>query len=134
MANPFDRAFSNLQKKLDKVLDDSTRIAAALAVRHFRDNFNKQGFDDNGIQRWAPFKSPNYRPGQSKLVKTSQLRDSIKSQILGRGQIVIYTDRPYAAYHNNGTTKIPQRKFIGPSRSLNKLIKTEIMNRIRLAR
>lgn len=88
------------------------------AVNHFKvTNFDAKGFVDMTVKSWAPIKNSD---GRQPLVKTGRMRDSIT--ILGRSlnSRIVGSNVPYAEYHNAGTARLPQRKFIGNSKVLEK--------------
>ncbi len=88
------------------------------AVNHFKvTNFDAKGFVDMTVKSWAPIKNND---GRQPLVKTGRMRDSIT--VLGRSLYsrVVGSNVPYAPYHNAGTDRLPQRKFIGNSKQLEK--------------
>lgn len=115
-----------------------------IAVDHFTENFQHEGFTDQGIEKWKEVKrrmNPRTR-GARKARKiltgdTGDLGRSIKYDIgPGPGQVRINSDLPYATAHNEGTTNagrsrsttIPQSKFIGDSEKLDEKIRKEIEN------
>jgi len=88
------------------------------AVNHFKvTNFDSKGFVDVTLRPWAPIKNSD---GRQPLVKTGRLRGSIT--VLGRSlnSRLVGSNVPYAAYHNEGTSRLPQRKMIGNSKTLEK--------------
>jgi phage gpG-like protein len=88
------------------------------AVNHFKvTNFDAKGFVDMTVKSWAPIKNND---GRQPLVKTGRMRDSIT--VLGRSlnSRLVGSNVPYAPYHNSGTSRLPQRKFIGNSKQLEK--------------
>jgi len=88
------------------------------AVNHFKvTNFDAKGFVDVTLRPWVPIKNSD---GRQPLVKTGRLRGSIT--VLGRSlnSRLVGSNVPYAAYHNEGTSRLPQRKMIGNSKTLEK--------------
>lgn len=126
----------------------------------FKDNFNKQGFDDDGLDKWVERKHPV--PGRNILTKSGRLKKEIRKQVIGLKVMVkvMGASEKYADIHNFGgtitirvtdklrkyawkmwyatgagywkgialtkkstlTIKMPQRKFIGASRTLDRKI------------
>lgn len=121
----FDQAFARLYNKVEQFLNEAPKIVSTLAARHYRDSFKNQGFTDETLERWQPLKA-GYRPGGIPLVKTGQLRGSVRGVIVNRSTIQILADRPYAKYHNEGEGNNPLRKFIGESSLLNRQIKSQL--------
>jgi phage gpG-like protein len=115
-----------------------------VAKNFFVLNFRKQGFDDNGAQRWQPRKgqlsfngiarvSKKSESGRAILVKSGDLRKSIRVKSSSMRKIIISSDLPYSKAHNEGNKRLPQRKFIGESANLNKQIKSIITKSIKNA-
>ena len=101
------------------------------AVKFFQDNFRREGFLDNSINKW---KRRKYKPrGQSKgqLQVSGRLRQSIKRLTTTFGRIVIGTRGvPYAEVHNEGLGVMPKREFVGDSAKLEKLLQQRISKEI----
>ena len=108
-----------------------------IAKKHFKENFLKGGFVDNGLQEWKPAKrlSSKYGDKKNKTLMSSRnhLYNNTKD-IPQKGGVKIENRTPYAAAHNEGTTKagknrnvtIPRRQFIGDSAELTEKIKEAI--------
>ena len=108
------------------------------AKNFFVANFRKQGFDDKGVEKWQPRKFNGLArqkkdSGRAILVKTGNLRRSIRVKSASMSKIVISSDLDYAAVHNDGTNKMPQRKFIGDSENLRKELTKTITKEIKKA-
>jgi phage gpG-like protein len=117
----FTNAFRSLRSKTDQLLRESTQLVAVLAERHYRDNFRAAGFMDATLERWKPLTQRSGKP----LNKSGVLKGSIRAMIIGH-TVKIATDTPYAQYQQEGTRTIPARRFIGPSKALNKKLLIEI--------
>ena len=99
---------------------------AVISVNFFRlDVFEAQGFIDNGVMRWAPRKKP--RKGKI-LVKSGTGRASIRETNVTHNSALIIAYAPYMGFHNRGVPEknLPQRKFMGRSRTLDRKVVTEI--------
>lgn len=128
------------------------RIAGA-AVEQFKGNFRAQGFVDNVVEPWpevqrrikgadgsfayAGFRGKKYtRADRTRaiLVQTGRLRRAIRRAQPKSNTIDIVADVPYAETHNEGTDRVPQRRFIGNSQALNRralnIIKEEALKAI----
>lgn len=109
------------------------------AVDLFTENFQKEGFQDNGIKPWKEVKR-RIRPargaaGTRKILtgKTGDLGRSIRYEVSGPGEVTVFSDVIYAAVHNEGLRagrgagfQMPKRQFIGDSGELNRIIEAEI--------
>ena len=85
------------------------RMVRKEAVDHFRAGFRKGGFVDANLERWdttrrqqVPFYGAlgKYTP---LLSKSNSLMSSIDGKI-APGDVTIFSDAPYARYHNEGAT------------------------------
>lgn len=92
--------------ELAKVYKTLPRKIAVTAVNFSKENFKRQGWLDNGLQRWAPRKKRGSRRTDNRaiLVKSGRLRRSIRATSVTDEQIIIGTDVPYAQVHNEGGT------------------------------
>lgn len=97
------------------------------AVSHFKDSFRNQGFDDSHVTPWKQRKvQGRNKKGRAILVKTGRLRRSFVISY-STEKITIINDTPYSTYHNYGSKNLPQRRFMGQSRDLNKKIQATIV-------
>lgn len=107
------------------------------AKNFFQDNFKRQGFKDEKVNKWK--KRKNKDSGRAILVKTGALRRSIRVLSRGRNFLVVGSTKKYAAVHNEGlrsgrprggSFNMPQRRFIGKSKTLDEKITKLIVKRI----
>lgn len=142
----------DMQAKLLKACEDATTTMGVEAQKFFTANFRKQGFDDNGVERWKPRKVTRYRTRGGRVVDdttrgiligkgSGTLRKSIRYMKTSRFTVRIYiagTADKYAHVHNYGLTsgrgfKMPKRQFIGDSRNLDEKLRKMVNQRIRNA-
>lgn len=117
-----------------------TRLIAQDSVNFFVRSFNIQGFEDVSVSRW-PSRRGEIRGGIARvsrrssgsraiLIRSGDLKRSVRIRRLYSSSGVIGSDLVYAAIHNFGLDgraygkypfRMPQRKFIGVSRKLNRL-------------
>ncbi len=106
------------------------------AINHFKDNWRKQGFDDNTVAPWKKRKN-NLDPGRAILVGkgygAGRLRRSFNSVVQNSRRVLVINDTPYSVYHNYGTKRLPQRKFMGRSRNLDEKSGVLIMRMMKAA-
>jgi phage gpG-like protein len=96
----------DLQRELQKL---PTRMGAE-AIQFVNQNFRKQGFEDNGLQKWQDRKKTNEKGRRRGLLigngTGGQLRKSIrvlrKTGGDGGFSVTIGTDKTYAKVHNEG--------------------------------
>lgn len=84
---------SNADQLIHKILKD-IRVEA---TEEFDKNFERKGFFEPNT--WQQTKHPNKRG--SLMLRTSNLRRSVRSQIQGNS-IIFTSNTPYADIHNNG--------------------------------
>jgi phage gpG-like protein len=140
-----NRLFPQLEadrKKFEADVRQILILAGNLAVTHFEDNFQKQGFVDKSVDPWKPRKVVD--SGRGILIGKGggeKLSNSIARTLLGRTSITIGikgNPNKYASVHNFGLRAgrgsgfiMPQRKFMGESEVLNKKIIRLINKRIK---
>ncbi len=97
--------------------------------------FEAQGFIFSGsVNRWAkrkPSQDANSRPNRKILVDTGTGRQSIHIYRISRESVTIRAEADYMRFHNTGTPKMVQRKFIGHSVALDKQNITILVKRLR---
>ena len=121
--------------------EDMPEHVGHLAVEHFKENFQVEGFVDKSKEPWKEVKrrmDPRGRGARAtrKILtgETGELGDSISFEKPAPGQVLIFSDKPYALAHNEGTetagrghsTTIPKRQFIGESEALNQKVQHKI--------
>jgi phage gpG-like protein len=118
-------------------IDSYTRGRAVLpkklaneAINHFKDNWRKQGFDDSTVKKWESRKGMitgfgvttkgkwGRNNSRAILVKKGTLKKNFFYSVEGSNRAIVVNPTPYGVYHNYGTKKLPQRKFMGKSRNL----------------
>jgi phage gpG-like protein len=138
-------AFNNLKGTLPTLLGND-------AVNFFKNSFRKQGWEDEGMQRWKPRKgevnagisrvSKKSGSGRAILVKSGDLKKSIIVELANWRKIRITSNLPYAAIHNEGLKgsawgkhpfQMPKRKFMGRSRKLHNNLRAKIETKINSA-
>jgi len=108
----FLRKAAKFRQAMPQLLD---RMANNAVYQFKVVNFDAKGFVDGSLKPWKPNKVDT---GHQQLVKTGRMRESIR--VLGKtfNSRLVGSDVPYAEYHNDGTTRLPQRKFIGNAKQL----------------
>jgi hypothetical protein len=140
----FDQVIKLFEEEVKRALPVKL---ANQAQNFFAQSFRNQGFTDSSLQPWEtpkrriegtpewkyPKKKGLVRRTKATLVKSGRLRravqDCIKEVTFGRIRLLI--DVPYAKYHNEGTDKLPKRKFIGDSTTLRTMQKKLIADAIK---
>ncbi len=115
---------------------DLPLIVGNKAVDMFKQNFQEEGFFGG---KWKDVKRRTNPPKRTRhpadarrkilTGRTANLGRSIRNKVQ-RGLAVIYSDAPYAPYHNEGTPRIPQRQFIGDHPKLRRMVQNEIERRL----
>jgi len=127
MANKFN--FGQIARKF-KSLDLSLDMAN-VAKNDFLDNFKKESFDGRAWQK----RKSDKQAGRNLLVKTGRLRRDVSNSVSAgtKNSNLSYTlivNNPYAEYNNEGTTRMPQRQFIGTTAELNKKLLMKINQKV----
>jgi hypothetical protein len=104
--------------------------AQSIARRFVVTNFRKEGFQDGGINPWAKKKRPD---GRKVLVGKSNphMFQSFQFDKLNKKEVRIVNRKGYSGYHNEGTSKLPTRRMIGESKTLDKMITNDIERRMK---
>ena len=144
----------DLQRLLDmaaeKIPDQAMRIIEVEGKNFIKKNFQDQGFNDSGLEKWKERKTTdskgrdkmryrtNRRGSQGELTRFGQkevgrailtghdtggdkLRNSFRTR-RERLKVIFYTYKEYAEYHNQGTEDLPKRQFMGKSAYLERQI------------
>ncbi|MDQ3073270.1 MAG: phage virion morphogenesis protein [Bacteroidota bacterium] len=134
---------------LEQLFRELPTIVGTMAVNFYDGSFDREGFINKSIEKWAPRKGEDSKVKRSArkglLIDTGELRKSIDFTP-GIMEVTIFSDKPYAAAHNEGfkgtvsipahvrkqrdkevkahsrKMNIPQRQFIGKSELLEKRI------------
>lgn len=142
------KAMVALRERLPRIIGEDARS-------FFLDNYRKGGFEDTNFVPWVKRKvkrryltnpdnlkvagegkfskltlsaAGKNDKGRALLVRSGRLRRSIQIMSSGPGYVVIGTDVPYASFHNDGVEgRLPQRKFLGESTALNRLIEKRVI-------
>jgi phage gpG-like protein len=94
----------NFSYARENLLRDTARMAAAESVKFFKESFVRGGFTDTSFRQWAARKSP--LAGKKTLYGIGSLMQSIQKKEESDKRIVIISDTPYSAIHNDGGTVI----------------------------
>ncbi len=121
----------------NRMKNDLPVVLGNTAVNHFVQSFRNQGFLDESASAWAPRKTAD--SGRATLVKTGNLRRSIRVAYATWSKISVISDTDYSHIHNYGgiakawgktTFRMKQRRFMGFSHELNKKSLMEIRKRL----
>lgn len=107
-------------KRFERELVKLSRRIADLGVEETHRNFDMQAFAG---KRWEKSARPQNHP---LLNKTGRMRNSVRVLRADKARIKWGATVDYAKYHNAGTKYIPQRRFVGMTPRLRRLIKREI--------
>lgn len=72
--------------------------------KHFVKSFRNQGFTDTTLEKWKPRKRTERSRSGSRaiLVKSGNLRRSVRWRKYGKNAVINYSNLPYAKVHNEG--------------------------------
>jgi len=124
-----------LGSRFNKFKREIPILLANEAELHFKEGFRKGGYQtDASRQGWKPRRSGRDR-GRAILVKSADLLNDIKRRQVNERRVVVGTRNiEYATRHNEGLGNMPQREFIGESKSLdskNKRLIERELNKVR---
>jgi len=102
----------------------------SIAKKFIITNFRKQGFQDGGLKAWKPKKKND---GRNILVGKSNphMIQSFHFDKLDKTSTRITNTKKYSGLHNDGIGKMPQRKMIGESKTLDDMIDKDIERRMK---
>lgn len=92
--------FKKLNMDFSKTLAALPAIVGNAMANFYKDSWNREGFLDAGVSKWAPRSRNTGKPARI-LVQSGRLRRSIRYRTAGT-LIHIFTDVPYAQVHNEG--------------------------------
>lgn len=117
--------FSKIIAELEGSKQELLQELADSAKSHFIDNFNSASFNK---QAWEPAKD-GHTP---LLVKSGQLKSDLENAdiSINNDGYSIQIDNEYGSYHNEGTSTLPKREFVGPDEELDKKQEKIIENHI----
>lgn len=88
------------QRELSSYIGNKApRIVGKMGADHFRENFDQQGFVNNGVQPWPERKTDTGR--RILTGETRELENSIEYQA-SSGRVSWGSEVPYASIHNRG--------------------------------
>jgi hypothetical protein len=108
----FSRQLEEMASEINEFVNDvAPELAGDIAVNHFKENFEKEGFVNNGVQPWAQVErrkpqSPWYgykygsktpsptRANDKILHDTGELHDSIEYDANGDGTVTVTCSEP----------------------------------------
>lgn len=150
-------ASSILRRKLETIKRRTVKVVAVTALNHCKDSFRNQGFTDSQLEKWVEpqrrqmdSEGADYKYDMAKywggkravlyskadrtraiLVKSGDLRRSLKVVKAIWPVVQISSDLPYAAIHNNGGPirggAMPKRPFMGNSKKMEQAMVKEIV-------
>lgn len=97
------KQFREFQRKVEASLKRFPRLAASEAQNFFLDSFKHQAWFGETTEVWKPRKSRSKKnAGRALLVQKGRLRRSIRIKKADWNSVVVGSDVPYAAVHNEG--------------------------------
>lgn len=131
-------------KEFESSIQDMVTDMGNTALNHTLESFRNQGFTDEGLVKWKPRKRnrDGRDEGRGILIGrgsgTTGLRGSYRKIQRGRWAVSIVNSKKYAAVHNEGLRagrgtgfKMPERRMIGNSATMNRKIIHKINQRIK---
>ncbi len=135
-AHDFIQIWSSKLTRIQRLLGRLPRDVGNEALLFFLNQFKKEETPEG--KSWPQRKADGEGVRSSRralLVKSGRLRKSIRLTKVISNSVTIGTNVSFAKYHNEGTERMPQRKFIGKSsalsRRLQRMIKAKILMELR---
>lgn len=101
----------------NKIGQRSMPVIARVGLQRWVSSFQKGGYaTDASRSGWRPRKSN--RSTKPLLIDTMRLFRSVRTKRVNARRVVWGSNTPYAGYHNDGDSNMPQREFMGDSREL----------------
>lgn len=125
--------------RIEKGIQSMVTVLGNDMLNHFVESFRNQGFEDSTVEKWKPRKRAERGRSRAILVKTGDLRRSLRKVKVTRDSVTIASDKPYAEIHNNGlygrawgrhSFKMPKRQFMGESVNLKSRLRQKLNARI----
>lgn len=143
-----------LDKAAEQIPEQLGKIIEVEGKNFISKNFQDQGFNDGSLEKWKPRKTTdkkgrdltryrtNRRGAQGDLTVFGKreigrailtghntggdkLRNSFRSRRT-KLEVIFYTYKDYAEYHNEGAADLPKRQFMGKSKYLEDKIKNKL--------
>lgn len=141
MSNQF--GLDKVARNLERLKVELPPLIAAQAQAFFTRTFSVGGWDGKpwkipkrkipGTKEYKyPLKKGLQRRTKPTLVKTGKLRRavSMSAKVVTWDKIRFIVDLPYADRHNEGLKGMPERRFMGPSKSLQQKQRKLIVDKI----
>lgn len=115
----FNALLTRKKAEIEKAIrSDLPRMIGKYAVDHYRENFTKGGFVDNGLHPWQPSRRlssgiDSARNNYPTLLSSRKELYNSLHYIPGEARVTVRSDRPYSRIHNEGGT-IQQTVTITP--------------------
>lgn len=134
----------NEARKIVKDMQESAKVIADMvdtmgiyAINHYKKSFIDGGFTDVSFKAWKQRKRSRDNEGRAILVKTGNLKRSLKYRKIGKYSVRIESNVPYANVHNEGLRSgrgrgftMPERQFVGYSERLSRKIELKLRSNI----
>ncbi len=95
--------FSKTRTAISDVFSNLPTWAGNAALNFYKDSWRRQGFIDTSFKRWPKRKKEGGSKDRAILVKSGQLRRSLRLRV-GTTWFEVYSEVPYAKAHNEGAT------------------------------
>jgi len=121
----------------EKTIADMVDTMGIYAINHYKKSFTDGGFTDVSFKAWKQRKRSRDNEGRAILVKTGNLKRSLKYRKISKYSVRIESNVPYANVHNEGLRSgrgrgftMPERQFVGYSERLSRKIELKLRSNI----
>lgn len=127
-SHSFEQVLRRQYRELIKQKEDLPQIVGTVALRHFKRGMQKEGFIDRRLKKWPEVQRrtpghPRFNPKRQQKILVGPGSGGIQNTLrikraTFKETIISSMGKKYAAYHNEGSGKLPKRQFLGNSAKL----------------
>lgn len=101
-----------LFNRISQRMQNPNTAMEVIATKGWKDVIDHFQNEEGPGGTWPGLKYTRRRGGNKVLQDTGRLRISNRWRVVGGDEAHVYNNVAYANYHNKGTSRIPQRKFM----------------------
>lgn len=131
-SHSFEQVLRKQYRELIKQKEDLPQIVGTVALRHFKRGMQQEGFIDRRLKRWPEVQRrtpghPRFNPKRQQKILVGPGSGGIQNTLrikraTFKETIISSMGKKYAAYHNEGSGKLPKRQFLGNSVKLERQV------------
>ena len=126
------KKFEEFLDRLGDQVDELMHDVGNEIVKYSKETFTTKEWDGMPWQPWKyNYAREGYSGSKSLMVDSGNLRRSIRIGEYDKDHVTVISDTDYGSYHNEGSTHLPKRQFLGESEEMMKQIEDMIIEKIR---